>query len=264
MIWLVLLALFLTGLGVLVWYVVAAPGSQVLGRSLVCGPPDSDKIALTFDDGPGEATPVVLDMLKQADIRATFFLCGQNVERYPEIARRIAQEGHEIGNHTYTHPRLLGRTPGKIAYEIERAQNIIAHHTGRRPALFRPPFGLRWFGLFRILERNSLASVMWSVNSFDWKLPVEQIVERVLNGIGPGAIVLFHDGVPPSWSQSRDPSTALPSAKLRTGRAGRERPVVFLFRVRKRAASREATVEALRAVLHAISGRYRCVPVSEL
>jgi peptidoglycan/xylan/chitin deacetylase (PgdA/CDA1 family) len=236
---LTLLAAFLTGLGFLVWYVVAAPGSQVLGRSLVCGPPsyakasdgppDLGKIALTFDDGPGEATPIILDMLKQAGIRATFFLCGQNVERYPDIARRIAEEGHEIGNHTYSHPRLLGRTPGKIAYEIERAQTIIAHHTGRRPRLFRPPFGLRWFGLFTILERNGLTSVMWSVNSLDWKRPVEQIVARVVNGIRPGAIVLFHDGVPPHKS-----------------------------------ADRKVTVEAVRVVLHAVLGRYQCVPVSEL
>jgi peptidoglycan/xylan/chitin deacetylase (PgdA/CDA1 family) len=237
-VWLFFLALFLTGLGFLVWYVVAAPGSQVLGRSLVCGPErplaygrgsDSGKIALTFDDGPGEATPIVLDMLKQAGIRATFFLCGQNVERYPDLARRIAEEGHEIGNHTHTHPRLLGRTPGKIAYEIERAQTIIAHHTGRKPTLFRPPYGLRWFGLFRILERNGLTSVMWSVNSLDWKLPAEQIAQRVINGVGPGAIVLFHDGVPP-----------------------------------RKSADRQATLEALRAVLHAVIGRFPCVPVSEL
>ena len=229
MAWFLFLAFFLTALGFLVWYVVAAPGSQLLGRSLVCGPPDSGKIALTFDDGPGEATPVVLDMLKRAEIRATFFLCGQNVERYPELARRIAQEGHEIGNHTYSHPRLLGRTPGKIAYEIERAQAVIGQHTGRKPTLFRPPYGLRWFGLFPILERSGLTSVMWTVNSLDWKLPVDQIVQRVLSGIRPGAIVLFHDGVPP-----------------------------------RKSADRKATVEALRGALHAVLGRYTCVPVSEL
>ena len=239
MIWLVLLIVFLTAFGVLFWYVVAAPASQVLGRTLVCGRPsealrqggaaDSGKIALTFDDGPGEATPLVLDMLKQAGIRATFFLCGENVERYPETARRIAEEGHEIGNHTYSHPRLLWRSPGKIAWEIERAQKIIAHRTGRKPALFRPPYGLRWFGLFQILARNQLTAVMWSVNSFDWKLPVEQIVRRVLRGVQPGAIVLFHDGVPPRQSGNR-----------------------------------KATVAALGEVLRELGGRYRFVKVSEL
>jgi peptidoglycan/xylan/chitin deacetylase (PgdA/CDA1 family) len=229
LLWLIALILFLVALGFLVWYVVAAPESQVLGESLVRGPRNSGKIALTFDDGPGEATAAVLDMLKHAEVRATFFLCGYNVERYPALARRIAEEGHEIGNHTYSHPRLLGRTPGKIAYEIECAQRVLFHHTGRTPALFRPPYGLRWFGLFRILERNGLTSVMWTVNSLDWKLPVEKIIARVVNSTGPGAIVLFHDGVPPRASADRQP-----------------------------------TVDALRGVLHAVLGRYRCVPVSEL
>ena len=227
--WFCLLIVALTALGVLVWYVVAAPGSQVLGKSLVCGAPNSGKIALTFDDGPGEATPAVLELLRNAQVRATFFLCGQNVERYPELARRIAEEGHEIGNHTYSHPRLLGRTPGKIAWEIEQAQRVIAHGTGREPTLFRPPYGLRWFGLFPILERNGLTSVMWSVNSRDWKRSHEEISRRVVDETGPGAIILFHDGVPPGKS-----------------------------------ADRQATVEALRDVLHATMGRFKFVMVSEL
>jgi len=234
LVWLLLSLLFMTALAFLVWYVVAAPGSQVLGKSIVrgprgSGPGGSRKIALTFDDGPGDATPAVLDMLRHAGIRATFFLCGQNVERYPELARRISEEGHEIGNHTYSHPRLLGRTPGKIAYEVERAQKIIAHRTGRTPTLFRPPYGLRWFGLFSILKRNGLTSVMWSVNSLDWKRPHTEIVQRVIKDTGPGAIILFHDGIPP-------------------GKAG----------------NRQATVEALRDILHATMGRFKCVPVSEL
>ena len=229
MIWLIPLALFLTGVGFLVWYVVAAPGSQVLGKSVVCGPRGSGKIALTFDDGPGEATPAILDMLKQAEIRATFFLCGQNVERYPDLARRIAEEGHEIGNHTHSHPRLLGRTPGKIAWEIETAQSIIEHRTGNRPKLFRPPYGLRWFGLFPVLKRNGLTSVMWSVNSRDWKRPHTAIVQHVVKETGPGAIILFHDGVPP-----------------------------------RKSGNRQVTVAALRDILHATMGRFECVPVSEL
>jgi peptidoglycan/xylan/chitin deacetylase (PgdA/CDA1 family) len=228
-IWLIPLALFLTGLGFLVWYVVAAPGSQALGKSIVCGSASSGKIALTFDDGPGEATPAILDILKQAEARATFFLCGQNVERYPELARRIAEEGHEIGNHTHSHPRLLGRTPGKIAWEIETAQRIIEHRTGNRPKLFRPPYGLRWFGLFSILKRNGLMSVMWSVNSWDWKRPHTEIVQHVVKETGPGAIILFHDGIPP-----------------------------------RKSGNRQVTIEALRDILHTTMGRFECVPVSEL
>ena len=213
----------------LFWYVVAAPRSQVLGKTLVCGPPDSGKIALTFDDGPGEATPLILDILKKAGIRATFFLCGQNVERFPIYARRIAEEGHEIGNHTYSHPRFLWKTPGRIAWEIERAQNVIAHHTGRQPKLFRPPYGIRWFGLFPILSRNQMRVIMWSVNSKDWRSPAPRIVSRVLRGVTPGAIILLHDGVPPHQSGDRN-----------------------------------GTVEAVGEIVGTLGERYRFVPVSEM
>ena len=226
---LLFVAIFLAGFGVLFWYVVAAPRSQVLGKTLVCGPPDSGKIALTFDDGPGEATPLILDILKKAGIRATFFLCGQNVERFPIYARRIAEEGHEIGNHTYSHPRFLWKTPGKIAWEIERAQNVIAHHSGCQPKLFRPPYGIRWFGLFPILNRNQMRVIMWSVNSKDWRSPTSRIVSRVRRGITPGAIILLHDGVPPHQSGDRS-----------------------------------ATVEAVGKILEALGERYPFVPVSEM
>ena len=226
---LIFLAVFLAGFGVLFWYAVAAPSSQVLGKTLVCRPPGSQKVALTFDDGPGEATPLILDTLRQAGVHATFFLCGQNAERFPEYARRIAEEGHEIGNHTYSHPRLLWKTPGKIAWEIERAQNVIAHRTGKEPRLFRPPYGLRWFGLFRILQNRGMTAVMWSVNGTDWKLPAAEIRRRVLHGVRPGAIVLLHDGVPPAESGDR-----------------------------------KATAEALGDIIRALASRYRFVPASEM
>ena len=219
----------LTALGVFVWYAVAAPESQWLGRSLTRGPRDSRAIALTFDDGPGEQTSLVLDILRKAGVRATFFLCGANVDRFPDIARRIAEEGHEIGNHTYSHPRLLGRTPGKIALEIDRAQKVIAHRTGRPSRLFRPPYGLRWFGLFTILQRDGLTNVMWSVNGKDWRTPAGRIVERVLRAAHPGAIILLHDAVPP-----------------------------------RAKGDRTATVEALPLILQELAGQYRFVAVSEM
>lgn len=211
------------------WYLVAAPGSQVLGAALSRGRPDDPSIALTLDDGPGEETSLILQILKDANVRATFFLCGANVERHPELARRVVEEGHEIGNHTYSHPRLLGKTPGKIFWEIDRAQKVIEHHTGRKPELFRPPYGLRWFGLFPILQRQQMKAIMWSVNGRDWKIPAEQITERVLRQTHPGAIILLHDGIPPRESGNR-----------------------------------KATVEALPAVLRILGRRYRFVTVSEI
>lgn len=229
LVYILLTIIVLSAMGWLAWYVVAAPGSQVLGPSLAHGRADSGAVALTFDDGPGEATPRILDLLRQVDVKATFFLCGANVEKYPELAHRIAEEGHEIGNHTYSHPRLLGRTPGKIAWEIERAQRVIAPHTGCAPELFRPPYGLRWFGLFPILQRNSMQLVMWSVNGRDWQRTPQQIAESVLREAQNGSIILLHDGMPP-------------------GEQG----------------SRAATAEALENILPELQKRFRLVTVSKL
>jgi peptidoglycan/xylan/chitin deacetylase (PgdA/CDA1 family) len=212
-----------------VWYLVAAPGSQLLGATLARGPRDVPVAALTFDDGPGADTPRVLDALKAAGVRATFFLCGSNVERYPDAARRIAEEGHEIGNHTYSHPRLLGKSPGRIALEIDRAQKLIERYTGKEPKLFRPPYGLRWFGLFPILRQRKMQAVMWSVNGLDWRSSSEAIAERIVRQSHAGAIILLHDGVPP-----------------------REK------------GNRNATVEALPAILRQLQGRYRFVTISDL
>ena len=222
------LLLFL-GLAAVLGFAAAAPGSQLLGRTLVAGDGEAPEIALTFDDGPGEATPLILDILKQAGIRATFFLCGQNVEQFPDLARRIAAEGHEIGNHTYSHPYLVWKTPGRIAWEIARAQSLIEHSTGCRPRLFRPPYGVRWFGLFPILASHDLTAVMWSVSGMDWRLPAARIADRVIAQAKPGSIILLHDGVPPS-----------------------ER------------GDRRETAEALQEIVRALGGRYRFVTASEM
>jgi peptidoglycan/xylan/chitin deacetylase (PgdA/CDA1 family) len=225
----VLMLALLAGLGVLVWYLVAAPGSQLLGATVARGRQDIPAVAITFDDGPGAETPQILDALKSAGVRATFFLCGSNVERYPDTARRIAEEGHEIGNHTYSHPRLLGKSPGNIALEIDRAQKVIERHTGHEPKLFRPPYGLRWFGLFPILRRKKLQAVMWSVNGFDWCSSPEAITERVVRQARPGAIILLHDGVPPQENGDR-----------------------------------HATAEALAEILRQLASRYLLITVSEM
>jgi peptidoglycan/xylan/chitin deacetylase (PgdA/CDA1 family) len=219
----------LAALGVLVWYLVAAPGSQVLCPALSRGLEDTPTVALTFDDGPGENTPQILDILKARNVRATFFLCARNAERYPQYARRIAEEGHEIGNHTYSHPRLLGRTPGKIAWEIDRAQRVIEHASGQRPRWFRPPYGLRGFGLSTILNQRNLRAAMWSVNGRDWKRHPGAITQDLLQQAHPGALILLHDGLPP-------------------GERG----------------DRGNTVAALPEILDGLGARYRFVTISEM
>ncbi|MBI2815375.1 MAG: polysaccharide deacetylase family protein [Acidobacteria bacterium] len=197
--------------GALASYALVAPGAQILGKALVKGSGEIPTIALTFDDGPGQATPLILDILKASGVRATFFLCGQNVERYPEIARRIAAEGHEIGNHTYSHPHLFWKSPGRIAWEITHAQDVIERVTGCRPVLFRPPFGGRWFGLSTILASHGLGLVTWSVSGVDWKWPASRIARRVAEKTTAGSIILLHDGVPQNEPGDRTPTAeALP------------------------------------------------------
>ena len=226
---LVLIAAAFLILAALLGYAVGPPGSQWLGSTLVRGNPADEAVALTFDDGPGEATPRILGTLKKHGVRATFFLCGQNVERFPELARRIAEEGHEIGNHTYSHPLLLWKSPGRIAWEIDRAQKVIAFATGRSPALFRPPYGIRWFGLFPILAARGMQTVMWSASGKDWRLPAERIRESVLAETKAGSVILLHDGVPP-----REKGNHL------------------------------QTAEALERILPPLLEQYRFIPVSEM
>ncbi|MCL5671002.1 MAG: polysaccharide deacetylase family protein [Acidobacteria bacterium] len=187
--------LIIVGCGTALAYLCMAPTSQLFGPALTRGPAESRNVVLTFDDGPAPPfTEQILDILSRHKISATFFLCGKNVERYPEIARRIVREGHTIGNHTYSHPFLCLHGRRFIAREIDRAQEAIERVTGVRPALFRPPYGARWFGLMPILSSRGLVLVTWSVAGFDWKYGTQAIVRATTRRLHPGAVILLHDG----------------------------------------------------------------------
>jgi peptidoglycan/xylan/chitin deacetylase (PgdA/CDA1 family) len=175
-------------------YAVRGRSSTLLGPSVYRGARDRRSIALTFDDGPSEGTNHLLDILNKYRTPATFFVCGKNVQRLPGIAQAVAAAGHEIGNHTYSHPALYLRSSRFIDDELSAAQSIIAETTGNSPKLFRAPFGARWFGLREAQRRLSLLGVMWTVMSRDWKLASDQIERRVLAGAENGAIICLHDG----------------------------------------------------------------------
>src|ERR1039457_6168998 len=128
-------------------WAVRGRSASVFGHSVWRGPRDRRALALTFDDGPGESTPDILEILAEHHVPATFFQCGANVDRLPEIAREVAARGHEIGNHSYSHPYLFLRSPNAIENELRRAQETIESHTGFRPAWFRAPYGARRFGV---------------------------------------------------------------------------------------------------------------------
>lgn len=179
--------------GLAAW-AVRSPRSQLLGPAIFRGPSGHPAIALTFDDGPSESTPHLLDLLDQHHARATFFVCGHHVRRLPHIAREIAARGHELANHTFTHPPLYLRRAAFIQREVRDAQVAIADVTGARPAYFRPPYGVRWPGLAQVLRAADLRLVTWSAIGSDWRLPAPQIVQKLLPAASPGAIFCLHDG----------------------------------------------------------------------
>lgn len=175
-------------------WAVRGRSSRVFADSVWRGPREARALALTFDDGPSESTPRILEILERHNARATFFQCGANVERLPAVARAVAGAGHEIGNHSHSHPYLFLRSPAAIHADLLRAQRVIERHTGAAPAWFRPPFGCRWFGLRAAQRRLGLRGVMWTAIGYDWKLAADDVVKRLAISARNGAILCLHDG----------------------------------------------------------------------
>lgn len=187
--WKIPLAAGAAGAGLAAW-AVRGRSSSVFGPSVWHGPRTSNQIAITFDDGPSESTPDVLDLLARYSIPATFFQCGVNAIALPAVAREVAARGHEIGNHSHTHTLLAMKTPLFVRAEFELAQQAIHDATGVTPALLRVPYGVRWFGLRDL----PLTAVMWDVIGLDWKLPGQGIADRILTRARGGSILCLHDG----------------------------------------------------------------------
>lgn len=162
----------------------------------------NDKIvALTFDDGPDERfTPLILNVLKKHDVKATFFLLGSRLEKYVAVGNRIHKEGHIIGNHTYWHPDLTRGNVNNLIWEIEKTEELIEDKLGIKTKLFRAPYGALNETHVEQLKKLGYKGVGWSVDSEDWKsIPKEKVKENVLNEIHPGAIVLMHSAG--HWTQ---------------------------------------------------------------
>ncbi|HWZ33057.1 MAG TPA: polysaccharide deacetylase family protein [Bryobacteraceae bacterium] len=175
-------------------YAVRGRSSSLLAPSVYHGDRSRAAIALTFDDGPSESTPALLEILARHGVHATFFMCGKNVRRCPSIARAVVAAGHEIGNHTDSHPRLDFHSPEFIYGELALAQESIRQTTGVAPRLFRAPYGVRWVGLRGAQQRLNLMGVMWTVIGRDWRWPAPRISSLILRRAANGAIVCLHDG----------------------------------------------------------------------
>jgi peptidoglycan/xylan/chitin deacetylase (PgdA/CDA1 family) len=151
-------------------------------------------VALTFDDGPMTSTARLLDTLAAGGARATFFLVGRNVDRFPQLVRREVMEGHELANHTYSHLDLRQASTAKGTRELRRTQEAIRRVTGTTPVLMRPPYGATDKRVAAIAKRMKLTQVLWSLDSLDWQVRDSKKVERkVVAGTRNGAIVLMHD-----------------------------------------------------------------------
>jgi peptidoglycan/xylan/chitin deacetylase (PgdA/CDA1 family) len=171
--------------------------NRLFGSVLAHGQQSQPVVALTFDDGPSAYTRQILDTLLKYDVKATFFVVGKNVERHPDIARRIAAEGHTVGNHTYSHPFWAPmETPNKIHQELEAAAGAIRKACGVTPKYFRPPHGWRSPWMMNLARKEHYTVVTWTVSPDDWQNLTEKSIEqRVLSKAGGGAIILLHDGM---------------------------------------------------------------------
>ena len=155
-------------------------------------PVEAPKIALTFDDGPSAAwTPALLDGLKERGVKATFFLIGENADKNPEIVKRMAEEGHLIGNHTYHHVELTKVSENEARLELADTSAVIVRITGKEPEYMRPPFGA-WQ---RKLEREiQMLPVLWTIDPLDWTTEnQDEIVNKVVTEAEENDIILLHD-----------------------------------------------------------------------
>ncbi len=203
-------------------------------------------LALSFDDGPDDATSAILDLLARYDAHATFFVLGRQVRGREEILVRMLNEGHELGNHTFNHVRISDATAEEIEDELTRTSQEIERATGVTPSLMRPPFGIGGKRAAPIARRLGLEVVVWTRNSEDWRgEPSATVVSRLLQA-RPGEVVVLHDGLAEGGSRRetvRALEVAIPAwvdQGLRIVNVGE------LFRMRPWSGRRRVVVETSR------------------
>jgi len=183
------------------WFLIVFLGSACIGSNYhvkaYCGNPleKDKKIALTFDDGPHEMTLTILELLKKHNAKATFFCIGKNIEIRPEILKKVVAEGHTVGNHSYSHsPFFDFYGKNKVIAEINKTDDLIASVIGKKPSLFRPPYGVTNPSIRRALAVTNHKTIGWNIRSLDGVFKKEKfLLDRIVKRIKPGGIVLLHD-----------------------------------------------------------------------
>ncbi len=185
----------------LLWFVITAYGvTQITSgyflESLCSYPAIKEKkIAITFDDGPDESTLSILEVLEKYNVRSTFFCIGKQVDDYPHIVKKIIEKGHIIGNHTYSHSKLIDLYgTKKFVKEIIDADDSIKNTTGKIPLLFRPPYGVTNPNIAKAVKKTGHKVIGWNKRSFDTTIPSEKVIlKRITKNLKPGDVILLHD-----------------------------------------------------------------------
>lgn len=177
-------------------YQTMAPTGQWYGRTFTGLARGTKQLALTYDDGPNDPhTQVLLEVLAKYNVPATFFSIGRYVRQRPNIVREMAQAGHVIGNHTFTHPLLTLKSAAKIRQELSDCRSVLHDTIGEHSNLFRPPFGGRRPAVLRIARELGLEPIMWNVTGYDWNAaPAAKLERKVSRQIRGGDVILLHDG----------------------------------------------------------------------
>ncbi len=172
---------------------LAAPTARDL--PIYCVGRDDNVISLSFDAAWGnEDTQQLIDILAEHNIRATFFVVGEWVDKYPESVKALHDAGHEVMNHSDTHPHFTQLSPARMAAEVKACADKVEAVTGVRPNLFRPPYGDYNDAVVSTMRQEGFYTIQWDVDSLDWKNPgVDAIVKRVLEKTKSGSIILFHN-----------------------------------------------------------------------
>ena len=175
--------------GLLLWYGGRTMAAVTTGKEYI----EAKKVAITFDDGPNSLyTEKLLDGLKERNVKATFFLIGKEVKEYPDIVKRMYEDGHLIGNHTYEHVNLCEVDTKQVKWQVEQTNDLIYEVTGERPVYIRPPYGC-WNK--QMEEETGMLEILWSVDPRDWECnDTDVLISRVLKQVDDEGIILFHDG----------------------------------------------------------------------